>query len=483
MSHKKAQTIIELAVFGSILIFILGLIIRQALSFGYIQNQNLKAMRVALATSYQYSEGIKNTGPANPRPGQGVGSRNSASIFLVEDRLSADAAKYGTIDRNPYLNAASGTFSRNLFLPVDFNCKPPQCPEEAPPPGEVRVEPPDAGETYNLPMFDVMVNGVHFPFTTSGFAEISMTDPYGIPVDGVQPNYRYYYTIVPNHPLMSEWCDRSDIECPCIKKPDVDDEKSIIIIDPLTCPKFPVERRFDLQRCGDDEDRGPNKLNKPDCSDHPIKITDPTEQETFAWQWSVIDGADLRQGSQVDLDGDLKEESVLKIDKEHNKIIYIDQQLGDVDFTITQNDKKPSPGLRDDVAMMTRTKEGTYLFINEGRLFDKYNQFVRTASKKDSIDIIQRIFQLSNDTKRFCLNGEPNNNPYIWTEDNPVKINNSRNPVEACGDCLGANIDKTCMDTEVVPPIIYIRSRVLDKHGRNWLTNEHDDMYINFQGK
>jgi hypothetical protein len=153
--NPKAQTVIELAVFGAILIFVLGVIIRQAMSFSYIQNQTLKAMRVALATSYKYSEGIMDTAPANDQNGAGVASRNRASILLIEDRLTADSAKYGSIDRNPYINSASGTFSRNLFLPVDV------------------------GESYNLPMIDMLVNGIHFPLSTSAFRTISRlkTDP------------------------------------------------------------------------------------------------------------------------------------------------------------------------------------------------------------------------------------------------------------------------------------------------------------------
>ena len=51
-NSQKAQSIIELTVFGAILIFMIGVIIRQALSFSYIQNQSLKAMRKALSLSY-----------------------------------------------------------------------------------------------------------------------------------------------------------------------------------------------------------------------------------------------------------------------------------------------------------------------------------------------------------------------------------------------------------------------------------------------
>lgn len=474
MSPKKAQTIIELAAFGSVLIFLIGIIIRQALSFAYIQNQALKAMRVALLTSYEYSEGIKSTGPVNPNPGKGVASRNRSSILLIEDRLSADAAKYGTIDRNPYINGGNATFSHNLFLPVDARTD--TVPAPAPGFQNRRILGPTEGEPYNLPIFDLFVNGIHIPLTTTALAEISRVDPV---VTG--QNIQYYYTRVPNHDLESEWCDDSDLQCPCIRKPDNDNDndEGLEEIDPETCQKFPVAFRFDLGRCNQD------RANMPDCLDgtKDVVVT-PDEYTNFSWQWSVIHTLDLKRGNQIDIDGDLKEENVIYIDDKNNKIIYSDSQLGDIDFTIGDQDNQIEPGLKPDVSMMTKTKDGTYLFINEGRLFDTFNQFVRTASKKESIDLIVRVFQLSNDTGRFCKSdGTIQQDSSIWTNDTP------QNPVEACNDCFSPqNLDKTCMDQHPdsnnpkAPPILYLRSRVLDKHGRNWVTNESGDLYIKLQG-
>jgi hypothetical protein len=440
--NHKAQTLIELAIFGSILIFVLGVIIRQALTFSYIQNQTLKAMRVALSTSYKYSEGIMDTSPANDHEGAGVGSRNRASILLIEDRLSADSAKYGSIDRNPYVNSASGTFSRNLFLPID------------------------AWEHYNLPMIDVMVNGVHFPLTTSAFRSRSRlkVDPAtGLPIygaDGKPIPIEKYYKLIPNNKLMSDWCNGDTI--PCLTNLSADD-------------------RFDLKRCGPNLDRG----DQPDCADPVVVPFD--ERKHFTWQWFEVpakfveeEDPEKKQEKSVDIDGDLKEESVVKVDMDSGLIIYVDSQEGDMDLTINDHEGKVMPGLKDNVSMFTKTKDGTYLIVREGRLFSPGNQFVRTASRKDSIDIIQRVIQLSNDTGRFCQNGVPTLNEVptsigiVWSKD-------AHNPVEACGACFSnVNIDKICFDSNVTPPVIYVRSRVLDRHGRSWLTDKSTDTYINF---
>jgi len=130
----KAQTAIELAVFGSIVIFIFGMIVKQSVGIGYQQNQNLKAMRLAMATSYRASEAEE------------IG-RNTASIFLIEDRLGVGVEKYGAADRTPYVNFSSATVSRNLYMSLDWE---------------------DETDGFkNIPRLDVFVNGQHFVFTTA----------------------------------------------------------------------------------------------------------------------------------------------------------------------------------------------------------------------------------------------------------------------------------------------------------------------------
>src|SRR3989338_5970152 len=77
------------------------------------------------------------------------------------------------VDRTPFMVQASGSHTANLFMPVDF------------------------GDSEDLPVMDVYVNGKHFIFSTVAFATYSM------PADG------NLYTIIDNHPLISEWCDDS----------------------------------------------------------------------------------------------------------------------------------------------------------------------------------------------------------------------------------------------------------------------------------
>jgi hypothetical protein len=147
---QAGQATIELAVFGAILIFILGTIVRTAVGNGYAQNENFKAMRMAMLASWNSS---KNTNM----------SRTSASILFLEDRLSPDINKYGSLERNPSVAQGSGTFSYNVLYPLDST--------------EV---------SKNLPIMDIYINGQHFPFTTASYTTQTITRP-ACPAGGPYP--------------------------------------------------------------------------------------------------------------------------------------------------------------------------------------------------------------------------------------------------------------------------------------------------------
>lgn len=575
---KKAQTAAEVAVFGAILIFVIGLTVRHAMDAGYAQNQSLKAMRLAMKMSYEASEGRTEA------------SRNVATVLFIEDRLTADSAKYGAIDRTPYMISASATHNRNLFLPVGF------------------------GSNDDLPVMDVFVNGKHFVFTTSAFKKVvfgtvkycrdicdpscldcnatitTCNDNYGCwvsinPETFVEPgpgvdwdiNCASYtvacntvpllcpcasaspcdasctygcspfdptqyvcgctnasctdctltstqtftrpvgcvrlYTIIDNHPLIPEWCDDVGDMCPATN---------------LT-----ADERFDLNRSGASfaAPFDPTQAN-PD-------VTGAALRKAFSWQWYLVmafdvaenwlvypqlnkaqlnkgegitlepswceSGCQSSRNTAVDVDGDRKLEQVIQdtIRSDAHGIIaslgVIDAQDGDLDFSIDDSDTKPQSGFTQNVSMYTFVREGTYLQIKEGKLYSAIGdtrQYIRTTRKKDQIDLVEREFQLSNNTGRFCYNGSPTNwaSPPNDLNGKPIVagVGNLSNPVEVCVNskvpntptCFsGPNIDKTCMDQNDDPNSpyylkIFIRSRIASRHGRKWVTQTDVGDYI-----
>lgn len=597
---KKAQTAAEVAVFGAVMIFVIGMIVRQTMGSSYQQNQSLKAMRLAMATSFKYSQGLMGLGGTD-----GTMSHNTATILFVEDRLTADSAKYGAIDRTPYMLSASATHSRNLYMDLD------------------------AGFNFDLPIYDVFVNGKHFPFTTARFRRVCLreclTEANPCPANQLcknswqQPNLpcvpgdcaascpdfadggcdtpmsnppwdpaangdialwdppwnnsswddncgqqtmacstcelfdmdgnsycnpactgctnctpgssqtyvktvgcMRLYTRMYNHPQVAEWCDHDgggpQRQCPAV---------------PADCPNcnLTANERFDLDRSGGSflSTSVPPfdpALADPDVLEPPL----PNEigYHDFQWQWYLVMAFDeafspvwvwdtpppppvptwsraegvnssTSENFSVDVDGDFKMENIAfdtlvtdSLTGVITKFQVLDYQAGDFDPTRNEHEAGPVPGFREDAAMYSfgmMGGTGTYLRIREGKdlLGPGTGQFIRTVNQKDQIDLIERQFQLSNDTHRFCDRngdvtavGSPDWAGAGWSAQVP-------NPMEACTNssiadtptCFsGPNIDKICMDQNPARLIIFVRSRIASGHGRKWVTPMDVDDYI-----
>lgn len=607
----RAQTVIELAIFGAILTFILGIMIRQSLTFNYAQSQNFKAMRMAMAESFKTAE-------------SGHTSRNSASLIFIEDRISAEIGKYGALTRTPAFASGSATFSKNLSMPIDYpsiatdgnpnicnskypacfshdcsgalfydggedggsegfldplkkkgidfawnpficpsayaqtpppdpmsdpccspcnhvdcqitpdhpsgcctksgceavNCQSnpghPCCPPQGCPavldcannpqapccfpngcpfvncavtpqseccfnPGckivdcasnpdsdccKTDVLPPGCESVKDLPIMDMFINGKHFTFTMAGFREYPLTQGSESPhpkiysqaqwdADWNQPfvgcaNMRVLYTVVPNFSgegIENTWNPNCG-EC------------------------------FDLDRDGT------------------IDVPTLEEQAEFDWQWQKVcamatekekGGINLakNQHARLDVDGDLKEETILQMVDEDGvqytpfeegrkgnhrviKVRVLDDQAGDIDNTWSKNPAtnagKLRPGLRDELQIYTFTREGTYLLLEEGKDVNPEpsgNQTVVSTQKRNNADIIQRMIQLSNNTSRFCQGGLPN------TMENPGMEGGVCAANEECFN--QQNIYKTCFATDTL--MLYVRSRIGDLRGRKWITD------------
>jgi len=582
--RQKAQTVIELAVFGAILIFVLGAIIRAAVGSGNQQHAMLKATRMAMTTSHLHSEGKR------------IASRNLASVLIVEDRLSVASAKYGAIDRVPSMMQGSAVHSPNLFMPIDF------------------------GHEEDLPIMDLYVNARHFALSVAAFKTIHLAqgcanEPSPCPADckgdcsassrkyfrgtDVESGDEFWeenciehtttqppaacanadpcpaacnvdcspastgtyqpdpiveylgcaklYTIIDNHPLIARWCDDDD---PAALK------SCSIPVPPCSSLDFPEPGcnlsadgsggRFDLDR----ED-----LDGLSDTDYP-PVVPPEQREGFSWQWYLVMGADetwhppviqvsrLRQDTaqlpvttsrinvaegiilpggsvraqhnSVDVDYDLKLENIVAGASAVGyggvilSLAVQDAQDGDVDTSYNDGDKVRGVlpfGFTRDTNMYSFVYSGgpgggTYLQIDEGKLFTAavdpgQRQFIRTASKKDQIDIVERRFLLSNvsfsckrvvpcpvDCNGDCsLTSAATYGHFCDAVGDPhPTANGIPNPVEACslggdGACFStANRHKTCLD--VANKALWMRSRIEDLHVRKWVTDVSEDDYV-----
>ncbi len=406
---KKGQSAVELAIFGSILIFVISLIFRIGLSGGNFMRVQLQATRYAMSKSLEMS--------TIEMPG-----RNNASTLVIEDRLSGDFAnKFGSRDRVPLVASGSATYSSQLFYPVDNE---------------------DFGNKAVLPHYDVWINGQRFSFLTANFVTYNFpSDGAGLPKCGVA------------HPTdtrcWSEGCNDGN-GCVILKK----------VIQNYPGSGFRSSGNFDVNFDGTDP------VELAGVSKAPMDGTSGGHM-AFMWQWEDVSAmGELSTDDPIDVDGDFQEEQILSSTLDSlgrtASVNVIDRQAGDIDFTL--DDRRPGVqvGLLTQSQMFSFTEEGTVYEIKDRKLFDTRNQYIRNVNINDHIDIVQRIFQLSNDTGRFCDGSLPRTGP-SWDGDPP------ENPVEACNNCFTRdNMQRTCFDTRTLK--LYVRSRIVNKSRRSWLT-------------
>ncbi len=576
---KAGQAAIELAVFGAILVFILGTIVRSAVGNGYAQNENFKAMRMAMLASW------KGTSIEPPGPGALANiSHNSASILFVEDRLSPDFNKYGDVDRNPFIAQGSGTFSYNLFYPWQ----------------------PGVDPVVNLiPIMDVWINGQHFPFTTATYTSQTITRLTSCSSDcqasspqqqqclqnQINRNQRewaggtidksQFYSVIPGtldqativndvNAIFNELVNEGNITLIGTQgasvnsstlssaftawleatisgtgQAQVDQIQNILqsnqtqyklfytmqvngtpqfspaapstcsgkdnaLCTSLTLPdangspylNSSGDMQYDLQRLGY------YTTPPPTCASSPCESVDQQFPYTglsscadssvamrcyVAWQWAATPGTTaasigLDTTSNVypnyDIDGRLKTVTIYGISGPSNSptVTYEDYQGGDIDGAWDSNSCGPKPGLQSGSQIFTFTKEGTYLIIKEGKLYNpETDQFVRSQNKRDTVDLIQRTIQLSNNNGRFCpvVNGGAS-----FVAPATLSDGTPNNPVEICvptgssDNCFSSeqNIKSTCFDEN--DNMIFVRSRLEDRRGHFWMTDASGQLQV-----
>ncbi len=522
---KKGQAAVELAVFGAILVFILGTIVRSAVGNSYTQEHNFKAMRMAMLESWQGSDAAKGLA------GVPQISHNSASVLFIEDRLSPDINKYGSLERNPFIANGAGTFSYELNYPLDK--------------GEVSL---------NLPVMDVYINGQHFPFTTASYvANRPITRPASCnyPAGSCSQNqclrnqrewvtdpsdstkkYKLFYTMIPSNgdsrfSVIPPVCaDPNNVKCK---------DKALSLSLPLPDGSGAFnngEMQYDLLRNGNYA-----------AVDSQFPAAPPAlMRKNISWQWAATlgtvqgdttDGADPMIGldpdnnqfPSYDIDGRLKEVTIYGISQNSDgspTVTYEDNQGGDIDSSWDTNSCGPKPGLQSDSHILTFTSicpsdgsscpafgrcadgsacQPTYLQVKEGKMYNpETGQEVRSVSRRSNVDLIERRIQLSNNTGRFCNGAMPQ--PCVANCTTPSNCSCPAladpsfvpNPVEVCVDgntcncfmgstangptnpACGNTIAETCFDAS--NNLIYVRSRLQDRRGNAWMTNASGQLKV-----
>lgn len=422
--HDKGQSAVELAIFGSILLFVISLIWRQGLSASNYMNTELKATRYSMSKSFEMSrKGIEKPG------------RNSGSTMIIEDRLSGDFTnKFGSRDRVPMTASGSAMYTNQLSYPLDVS----DCDHWA-------TNGVSACDTAVLPHLDVWINGQRIPFTTSGFRIITL------PQSEIEAQALGIGDCTLPHPNDSRCWDKTS--------------------DRLILQKMVLN----YPNGGFKASNGGFDVNFDGVSIPNVALQIPSTQDAlaFSWQWVGLQATGTLPNTgrePIDVDGDFLTERILDstVDTNTNRtatVLVIDSKAGDIDSSSGNAHRANfNGGLQQNSQMYSLTREGTVYRIQEGKIYSANdNQFIRNANINDHVDIVQRQFNLSNNTGRFCDGANPRSSTSTPPWDDALP-----NPVEGCGHCFSGNIQKTCFDPS--SNILYVRSRIANKNGRNWFT-------------
>ena len=522
-NKRSAQTMIELAVFGAVLFFLIGGIASNYISGSFQQNSQLKAMRMALLSSYRSSQA-------------GELSRASASFMLIDDRFTGDVGKYGTTDRQPIVVSGGGSLSAQFMQEGSWN------------------------EPGGLPVMDLFINGEQIALRTNSYLQYVILLK-TTAVDGADGVQIIEFKPIPDSALTvttgtSNTCAVTGAPCemyanydscganngPCVQQPLTSTylESELIKQGVSSCAGAPPVTNSPQSGSGSGN---VINCNMGDLAQHKrlthewLNMADPTAghggmppfylaimsnnkdfpgdgsdnafnyrrdyfpaviypdkaKATWCWSWKYfwepVDGeSDTTPSSNVkkmiddtngsfpsyDIDGDRREEKIYAVQdmtkdlctttgrcKTAYWVKVLDPKGADVDPQKQPKDfvdVNQKPGLRPGMKIYGQTAcvattgntcqgdGGTYLDVQEGKLFSDGKQVAVSTARKNQYDIVERAYQLN--INMVDVDGFKKLNPNI----------------KAC-----PNVQETCFDEGT--KTIWIHSRLNDQRGHKWLTD------------
>lgn len=419
--NNRGQLVLELTVFGSVLLFLLGAIINHSFSAKNEFRERIMAMRLALQISYMEYRGKGQGGGGR----DGNKSRDSANIVFIEDRLDVNPGQFGATERVPHFAQASVTASGNLFMGVEH------------------------GEKLHEPVMDIFINGQHFPLTTAALVTKRPTTIYERVVNDGEG-----------------WSDDGEIdeicnnEGTCFNRFDLDRDGTVDV---------PEDRQADFSWQWMRID--PRTIDTANGDHLSVDIDQDLKEEQIVEKWLVWDyqDGDLDLGYD-DLDSRIYAECQAGCPKDQN------ENCRSSDSFWCRRIKWRS-GLSQATQVYSEQGDGTLLRVEEGKLYDENNRYIRSTTKQEQRNfLVVREIRLANNTGRFCQRDALGT---TWTP--TADVGGYKNYVEQCYDNLEEcrNYSGTCMYVgklgnrpfdEANFPVIFVKSKFADTRGRKWIT-------------
>lgn len=458
---RRAQAIIELAIFGSIFLFVIGSVFQQGFAAISYQQTQMRAMREALLLSYNNSMNNSNIG----------GSKyNSAQYLIVEDRLSGGVFKYGAVDRQPVLTGSGGTMSNQLMKPIDWS--------------DI-----SARHANDLSVLEMHVNGQVFRLTQAAAyilrIKVNRNDHNDVSLSqfwasGASPNcwedgFRIYKSGQYAWPdVLSQDRFRRELIGKCGLAGACDPDVYTVITRNGTGWSTVEDYRFDANRngnYGDDLFFQPSFLNRSQA----IWVWDRKSLSTVAGEIDTKNG----QYPSYDVDGDMVEEGIYGINAFYCDpydvwdIMVFDPNAGDSDPTEPDalTDIRELGGLKQESMIYTSLQDGTVLELRRGQWYNPVtNELDYSVNKKRQFDVISRVYQLN----RRMINPQDFLERHGAASGGWLEGCDAANPMKdpegaSCCTNGSTNLLKNCLDLST--RTLYLRSVILDERGRKWINS------------
>ena len=109
LRNVHAQSMVEVGIFGSVIIFLVAALVKNVVTTSFSQQYALRTMREALTIA-------QNKRDAGKDPiGDPVLVQKPYNLTIIEDRLFPGVTKYGVTERTPYITSTNAVFSKDLF--------------------------------------------------------------------------------------------------------------------------------------------------------------------------------------------------------------------------------------------------------------------------------------------------------------------------------------------------------------------------------
>jgi len=519
--NSSAQSIIELSILGAALLGILGMLLRYSSSLAQAQSGQLKAMREALKMSA--AEALVFNGNGNPSLNA---NRKTASVLWIEDVPTVEGGeKYGAASLTPTISFGTGTMTNLLQYPLVYG------DAKSIPMMDVFVN----GKRFSFTTFAYGVKGnflktVPATWNPGGGWEWAWNDAVCDPVPGQRVNK--CLTMFPkpreNTPPWGfaggqtpafwtkisrtdkRFCygpnDPPDHYCTHVTPGWADqDFEERFRLDPVNGQIVPQHLRQYLQWqwfpvwgnhfAIDFYSANDSLLNLDvDFDGHEELITNIEERAVFGCGKKVVDkeckvtaqnywsnrtmsdNYDFNPNSHCCHNGWNNYGGNFKVYKVH----YIDYQNGDINMAYNTIDKlqgKPKPGFTSAKASIKTYATGD---LDVSQLAQGSQTTNISTQKKDTINIIEREIQLSNNTGRFDINSSLPPCHTLPAGVNPVctvncscfdpinEVDVSCSGSTCCSD--GANKYRTCFNRSTL--ILYVRSLAGAKIGHKFKTTK-----------